>query len=78
MIVDLSDASENMDEVIRNAVQIDADGLPTGRYPYSLEVTSNYPSSKLTTFVRDSVLIRNEQDSPFGVGWGIDGVGYAL
>lgn len=58
----------------RHAVQFDARDIPTGLYPYEVEVASEYTQSGISTFLMDSVLIHNRVDSPFGAGWAIAGL----
>jgi len=66
--------SESVDETIRGAVALDASSFETGVYPYALRLTSNYPSSRVSTTVRDRLLVTNETGSPFGVGWSLKGL----
>lgn len=62
------------DQLARQAVTFDAASFATGRYPYTLTLTNNYPVSNLSTTLSDKILVRNDITSPFGAGWGIDGL----
>jgi RHS repeat-associated protein len=66
--------SENQNETIRQVVQFDAADFPTGRYPYQMKITNNYSLSKVSGTFQGDVLINNQMNSPFGAGWGIDGL----
>lgn len=74
VFTDTSDLDENMDESIRQVIQYDASHVPTGLYPYRLEVTSHYPFSRIGSFLRGELLVHNERASPFGAGWSISGL----
>lgn len=71
VFVDTAGLDENVNETIRNGVQLDATAFPTGRYPYSLRVTSNYAESSVSATLTGEVLVNNESSSPFGAGWGL-------
>ena len=60
--------------VFRAIVPGDATELPTGLYPYSLAMRSNFASSNTAGFRLGEVPIVNLTDSPFGAGWGLDGL----
>ena len=66
--------NENIDETIRGAASFNASQLKTGVYPYRIKLTSNYLNSSIASFISDRVLVVNEQKSPFGAGWGIEGL----
>ena len=72
--VDTSSLDENRDETIRDAVQFDASGFATGRYPYTLRITSHYLQSAVSATLQGQVLVNNQLHSPFGAGWGLDGL----
>ncbi|MCH7679709.1 VCBS repeat-containing protein, partial [candidate division KSB1 bacterium] len=74
VFTDTSGLSESVDETIRQAVQFDAANLDTGQYVYSLRLTSNYARSSISTNQVGKVLINNQQNSPFGAGWTLDGL----
>ena len=65
---------ENQDETIRNVIAVDGTNLTTGVYPYTVRMTSNYLSSRVSATFNDQVAVINEQASPFGAGWGISGL----
>ena len=65
---------ENRDEALLQAVQFDASGYDTGVYPYRLRLTSNYPASSISSALLGEVLINNQQRSPLGAGWTLDGL----
>jgi RHS repeat-associated protein len=66
--------SESIDETFHQAVQFDANSLPTGRYPYRLSLTSNYISSSISTFLNGQVIVNNRSQSPLGAGWTLEGL----
>ncbi len=66
--------SESIDETIRQAVQFDAAPFATGLYSYDLLITNNYSLSSVSTRLVDTALVNNEQASPFGAGWTLDGL----
>ena len=61
------------DYTLRQAVQFDAQNLATGNYTYRLRLTNHYLQSAISTVIQDTVLVRNERDSPFGAGWTLEG-----
>ena len=67
-------SSIRSDTVIRQGVQFDASGLETGLYPYLISQTSNYAVSRLSSSLAGTVLVRNDQANPFGVGWALEGL----
>ncbi|MBI1928691.1 hypothetical protein HYR99_31160 [Candidatus Poribacteria bacterium] len=72
--VDTSSLSESLDETIRNAIQFDASGFPSGRYPFRLRLTSNYPFSRVSSTVNGEALVTNEMGSSLGMGWTLEGI----
>ncbi|WP_349431031.1 putative Ig domain-containing protein [Methylomarinum sp. Ch1-1] len=66
--------SESVDETLRAVSLLDASSLATGIYPYNIRVTNHFASSSRSTTLRDSMVVINEQASPYGAGWGIAGV----
>ncbi len=62
------------DETLRQALQFDASGFATGRYPYRISLADNYLFSRVLNFQFGNVLVNNQIDSPFGAGWGLDGL----
>ncbi|MCZ6877434.1 MAG: hypothetical protein O7G29_04760, partial [Acidobacteria bacterium] len=72
--VNTSGLNENIDETIRNAVSFDGTTFDTGLYPFTLRLTSNYPSSRISADIEGSVQLRNESQSPVGAGWAVDGM----
>jgi hypothetical protein len=71
---DASPLPENADSTSRFVAQFDASSLATGRYSYSADVFSRYPSSRIGATVSDKILVVNRQQSPAGAGWGFAGV----
>ncbi len=65
---------EGNDETIRQVVQIDAQTLPTGIYPYRLSATSNFSRSRVSQISSGQILVKNEIASPFGAGWTLEGL----
>lgn len=63
-----------VDETLRAVSRIDSSELETGTYPYTVEVTNHYSESSRTAFLDDQLVVVNEQDSPFGAGWGLAGL----
>ncbi len=72
--IDTSGFNEDADEPFRVSLGCDASLLSTGSYPYSLRVTSNFASSRVSADRRGRLHIVNEQSSPFGAGWGLAGL----
>ena len=66
--------SETQDETFRGVIALDGTNLPTGVYPYTVVVTSNYIGSRVSTAFGDRAVVINGQASPFGAGWGISGL----
>ncbi len=64
----------NVDETLRQALQFDASGFATGRYPYRMTLADNYIASRVLNFQFGNVLVNNQIASPFGAGWGLDGL----
>ena len=62
------------DKTIRTVTQFDASTFATGLYSYRLRLISNYPQSSVAGTQNGRVLVYNLQGSPFGAGWGIDGL----
>lgn len=58
----------------RSSVQFDATLFTTGAYPYGFTVNCNFPISRRSATVEGTLIIQNESQSPFGAGWGIDGL----
>ncbi len=65
---------ESQDETMRSVIAVDGTNLTTGVYPYTVRLTSNYLSSRVSTTFNDQVVVINEQASPLGEGWGISGL----
>ncbi len=65
---------ESRNETIRAVSRIDSSELETGTYPYTVEVTNHFIDSSRTAFLDDQLVVVNEQDSPFGAGWGLAGL----
>ncbi|MCI0536413.1 MAG: hypothetical protein L0Z50_14430 [Verrucomicrobiales bacterium] len=74
VFVDTSGLDENRDEPLRVATTFDASALPTGSYPYAIRFMSNYRSSRVGSTFRGRVSIVNQQASPFGAGWSLEGL----
>lgn len=74
VFTDTSSLSESIDETVRQVVQFDASNYKTGRYPYSLRLTSNYAQSAVSVAVPGAVLVDNAIQSDMGAGWGIAGL----
>ena len=66
--------SENIDESLHTAVQIDGTMLPTGIYPYDITLQSNYPFTSVGTNIVGEINIVNKQSSSFGAGWSLAGL----
>ena len=63
--------NENATSSTRMGVSYDGAALPTGRYPYELVTYSNYAQSSVGAVTNGYTILRNEQGSPFGSGWGL-------
>jgi len=72
--VDTSGLREDIDETIRSAASFDASNLTSGLYPYTIRLTSNYLSSRVSSDIKGQVLVRNETQSHLGAGWSLTGV----
>jgi hypothetical protein len=55
----------------RISAQFDASNLPTGRYPYSNTIFSNYVNSSIGAIAAGNVIVLNRRNSPIGAGWAI-------
>ncbi len=71
---DASVMAEQATSSTRMGVSYDGAALPTGRYPYELVTYSNYAQSSVGAVTNGATVLRNEQASPFGAGWGLMGV----
>ena len=60
---------------VRQAVQFDAGSFQAGIYPYQLKLSGNYTRSSISTVLSGRVLVNNQQNSPAGAGWTLEGVG---
>jgi RHS repeat-associated protein len=60
----------NQYDVLDIALQGDATGLSTGRYPYEIDVTEGTTITRAT----GNVDIISPSGSPFGAGWSLDGL----
>ncbi|MCB0062781.1 MAG: hypothetical protein KDE19_11720, partial [Caldilineaceae bacterium] len=69
-----SGLNESRDETIRTVTQFDAADFDTGLYSYRLRLISNFSQSSVASTQNGRLLVYNLQDSPFGAGWGIDGL----
>ena len=74
LFMDTSSLNPDIDETISQSIQLDARTFPTGVYPYRVKVTSNYPTSKFSSFRFGEISVNNQIDSPYGSGWILDGV----
>ena len=63
----------NPGDTIQMALQADATGLPTGRYPYEIDVTQNLGTPVVTSYTGFIDVINNSA-GPFGAGWSIAGL----
>jgi len=66
--------SEASDETIRQAVGCDAAPFATGSYRTLLTIANNFALTTVSRTKGGTVLINNEQASPFGAGWTLDGL----
>ena len=74
VFTDTSGLDENRDEPVRQVIQFDASTYPSGAYPFRHRLTSNYLSSSISSGRTGEVLINNQQRSPLGAGWTLDGL----
>ncbi|MBI1748794.1 MAG: VCBS repeat-containing protein [Acidobacteria bacterium] len=60
----------------RVAMQFDANNLATGVYPYAMITFNNYNNyqNRYSAAMADQLLINNQRNSPFGAGWGLEGL----
>ncbi|MCC7333573.1 MAG: hypothetical protein IT422_00655, partial [Pirellulaceae bacterium] len=59
---------------LRIALQADGSSLPTGIYPYTVDITLNVNGVPKTTSFTGLQAIVNRSASEFGSGWGLDGL----
>lgn len=69
-----SGLDESKDEPLRGSVAVNGTGLATGVYPYSIRLTNQYGAASVSSDVNGRYLLVNEQNSPFGAGWGLKGL----
>jgi RHS repeat-associated protein len=69
-----SGLSESKNEPLRGSVVVNGAHLATGVYPYSIRLTNQYGAASVSSDVNGRYLLVNEQNSPFGTGWGLAGV----
>ncbi|MFB3076521.1 MAG: PKD domain-containing protein, partial [Lysobacterales bacterium] len=74
VFTDTSSFSETQNESLRQVLQFDGSAFSTGHYPYQLTLTSHFAQSSVGNTLSGNVLIRNEQQSPFGAGWTLKGL----
>ncbi len=78
VFIDTSGFSEGLTEAFSTAISFDAAEFDSGMYDYRLKVTSNFNGgSRQSLIVEDVVMVVNEQQSPFGAGWMLEGL-YSL
>ncbi|HWP91606.1 MAG TPA: LamG-like jellyroll fold domain-containing protein [Thermodesulfobacteriota bacterium] len=53
------------------ALQFDANSMPTGVYPYEVEIRNNYSSTTRSSFEIGEVLVNNLVNSIYGSGWSL-------
>ena len=58
----------------RAATTIDGTQLETRVLPYTMRVTQHYETSSVAAEFTERKIIVNEQNSPFGAGWGLAGL----
>ena len=73
-LVSTAGFDEEQDETFRSVIAVEGRDLPTGVYPYTARLTSNYRSSRVSTTFSGRTVVINEQASPVGAGWGISGL----
>ncbi len=71
---DTTSLSKGVDETIRQVVQFDAREFKTGIYDYLLKLSSNYEQSSVSSVLDGNVIVNNQQNSPFGAGWTLNGL----
>ena len=72
--IDTSTLSERVDEPLRAATSFDGSTFSTGVYPHGIRLTSHYANSSVSSDIFGRTLLVNEQNSPFGAGWGLAGL----
>lgn len=72
--VNSGNLSEAVDESVRATAEVPSLGFPTGVYAYTGDVTSHYANAAVSTPLSGRVAIHNRQQSPIGIGWGIEGI----
>ena len=70
-----ADFSESVDEPFRLIATFDASAFSSGMVNYDLKVTSNFSGgTRVSAIDSGRVMVVNEQASPFGAGWMLDGL----
>ncbi|RBW45663.1 hypothetical protein DS901_02550 [Loktanella sp. D2R18] len=59
---------------LRQSMPVDASSLSSGRYDYDFIARAQYDCSTVTATHNADLYVQNETDSPYGVGWSIDGL----
>ncbi|MCA9996328.1 MAG: hypothetical protein KDE56_11305 [Anaerolineales bacterium] len=72
--LDTSGFNELLDEPLHATASAAAGYFSTGAYRYNIKTSSHYPNSKVTSRFNGRVSIVNEQNSPLGAGWGLNGL----
>ncbi|MFN0125106.1 MAG: FG-GAP-like repeat-containing protein [Verrucomicrobiales bacterium] len=60
-------------DTVRQAHPFDGQSWSSGVYPYSFVLTSHFPASFVAARFSGQLLHDNRHDSPFGVGWSLEG-----
>ena len=66
---DTSGLNEDIDETLRQVIQLNAGNVDTGVYQYQMALTSNYDSSSISSALGGYLIVNNQQNSVFGAGW---------
>ena len=66
--------SESKDETFRSVAYVDTSDMPTGVYPYDIRLVNFFRTSTVAVDLPRRALVVNNQDSPFGAGWELNGL----
>ncbi len=72
--INTSGLNGSIDETVRASIPVDLSNYDTGVYPATVRLTSHYNTSNVATALGEQMVVVNEQNSPFGAGWGLAGL----
>ncbi len=69
--LDTTTLTSGQENFIRGSIRLEVADLPTGAYPYTVRVTSDFGAAQVSGGYSGQLMIVNEQNSDFGAGWGL-------